>query len=223
MNPAGKLTSVIAGMAAGADSIDDLDVIGSGGRPQLFAGVYACSTLGQSLREFTHGHDLQSASMLRAHPVSLIAAGGLLPGSRCGRSSTSNRCGARSTGRAKQGASFGHTKIAGGQLLFDLDSANNRSPFGGGRYSDLVGLFSPRQIPGFGFGMGDAGIRTGTPLEVRRLGKQIAGAHKAGARVVVIVAPDEWLMTGSTYATSAPANRPQFLGTRPAKQSVTFS
>src|SRR5829696_4805294 len=31
VNPAGKLTSVIAGMAAGADSIDDLDVIGSGG------------------------------------------------------------------------------------------------------------------------------------------------------------------------------------------------
>ncbi len=39
--------------------------------------------------------------------------------------------------------------------VFDSDPANNRSLFGGGRYSDLVGLFSDKQIPGFGFGMGD--------------------------------------------------------------------
>lgn len=39
--------------------------------------------------------------------------------------------------------------------VFDRDPANNRSLFGGGRYSDLVGLFSDRRIPGFGFGMGD--------------------------------------------------------------------
>ena len=31
VNPAGKLTSIIAGMSASADSIDDLDVIRSGG------------------------------------------------------------------------------------------------------------------------------------------------------------------------------------------------
>jgi hypothetical protein len=54
-NPAGKLTSIVAGMAAGADCIDDLDVIRSGGMPRLFDGVYACSTLGQFLREFTYG------------------------------------------------------------------------------------------------------------------------------------------------------------------------
>ena len=59
VNPAGKLTSVIAGMTAGADCIDDLDVLRSGGMPRLFAGVYAPATLGQHLREFTHGHTLQ--------------------------------------------------------------------------------------------------------------------------------------------------------------------
>ena len=73
-NPAGKLTSIIAGMAAGADSIDDLDVIRSGGMQRLFAGVYAPATLGQFLREFTHGHTLQLASVLRAHLVNLVAA-----------------------------------------------------------------------------------------------------------------------------------------------------
>src|SRR3954452_13359694 len=45
-NPAGKLTSIVAGMAAGADSIDDLDAIRSGGMPRLFGGVYAAATLG---------------------------------------------------------------------------------------------------------------------------------------------------------------------------------
>jgi hypothetical protein len=55
-NPVGKLTSIIAGMAAGADCIDDLDVVRSGGMRRLFAGVYAATTLGQFLRECTHGH-----------------------------------------------------------------------------------------------------------------------------------------------------------------------
>jgi histidyl-tRNA synthetase len=120
--------------------------------------------------------------------------------------------------------------------VFDRDPANNRSLFGGGRYSDLAGLFSNRRIPGFGFGMGDvtlldfldthgllprprseadveviptqedlydagravarllreAGVRTTTPLEPRKLGKEIARAAKAGARAVVIIGPDDW-------------------------------
>ena len=71
-NPAGKLTAIIAGMAAGADCIDDLDVIRCGGMRRLFGGVYAPATLGQFLREFTHGHTLQLASVLRAHLVNLV-------------------------------------------------------------------------------------------------------------------------------------------------------
>ena len=54
-NPAGKLSAIIAGMAAGADCIDDLDVIRCGGMGRLFGGVYAPATLGQLLREFTYG------------------------------------------------------------------------------------------------------------------------------------------------------------------------
>jgi hypothetical protein len=46
-NPTPKLTSVIAGMAAGADSIEDLDVIRSGGMKKLFGGVYACAVVAQ--------------------------------------------------------------------------------------------------------------------------------------------------------------------------------
>ena len=49
-NPVPKLLTVIAGMCAGADSIEDLDVLRAGGMPILFDGVYAPSTLGTLLR-----------------------------------------------------------------------------------------------------------------------------------------------------------------------------
>ena len=79
-NPAGKISAIVAGMVAGADSIDDLDVIRHGGMASMFAGVYAPSTLGSFLREFTHGHTLQLASVLRAHLVNLVGHSALLPG-----------------------------------------------------------------------------------------------------------------------------------------------
>lgn len=51
-----KTASVIAGMLAGADSIDGLDLLRHGGMDRLFTGVRAPSTLGTFLRTFTHGH-----------------------------------------------------------------------------------------------------------------------------------------------------------------------
>ncbi len=44
-NPGPKLGTLIAGMCAGADCIDDVDVVRSGGMRALFGGVYAPSTL----------------------------------------------------------------------------------------------------------------------------------------------------------------------------------
>jgi hypothetical protein len=70
-NPSGKVAAIVAGMAAGADSIDDLDVIRHGGMKRLFAGVYAPSILGSFLRAFTHGHVLQLVAVLRAMLVNL--------------------------------------------------------------------------------------------------------------------------------------------------------
>jgi len=116
-NPAGKLTAVIAGMAAGADCIDDLDLIRSGGMARLFGGVYAPATLGQLLREFTHGHTLQLGSVLRAHLVHLVASTGLLPGISQRVFVDIDSLLRPVFGHAKQGASYGHTKIAGKQVL----------------------------------------------------------------------------------------------------------
>ena len=70
-NPAPKLLGVIAGMCAGADSIDDLDMLRAGGMPILFDDVYAPSTLGTLLREFSFGHARQLESVLREHLAAL--------------------------------------------------------------------------------------------------------------------------------------------------------
>ena len=117
VNPAGKLTSIVAGMAAGADCIDDLDLIRSGGMARLFGGVYAPATLGQHLREFSHGHAQQLASVLRAHLVNLTATTGLLPGISQRVFVDIDSLLRPTFGHAKQGASYGHTKIAGKQVL----------------------------------------------------------------------------------------------------------
>ncbi len=117
VNPAGKLTSIIAGMAAGADCIDDLDVVRAGGMPRLFTAVYAPATLGQFLREFTHGHTLQLASVLRTHLVNLAARTDLLPGIGERAFVDIDSLLRPVYGHAKQGASFGHAKVSGRQVL----------------------------------------------------------------------------------------------------------
>ena len=116
-NPAAKITSIVAGLAAGADCIDDLQVTRSGGMSRLFAQVYAPATLGQFLREFTYGHARHLESVMRAHLAGLTARTGCLPGigTRCYIDIDSLL--RPVYGHAKQGASFGHTKISGKQVL----------------------------------------------------------------------------------------------------------
>jgi hypothetical protein len=116
-NPAGKVTSIIAGMAAGADSIDDLDVVRCGGMPRLFGGVYAPATLGQFLREFTHGHTSQLGWVARAHLVSLARRTELLAGIDQQAYIDIDSLLRPVFGYQKQGASFGHAKIAGRVML----------------------------------------------------------------------------------------------------------
>jgi hypothetical protein len=51
-----KVASLVAGMVAGADSIDDMALLRHGGMGRIFARAYAPSTLGSFLRAFTFGH-----------------------------------------------------------------------------------------------------------------------------------------------------------------------
>src|SRR6476659_6349755 len=66
-NPAPKLATLIASMCAGADYIDDVDPVRAGGMKTLFHRVYAPSTVGTLLREFTFGHARQLDSVLAEH------------------------------------------------------------------------------------------------------------------------------------------------------------
>ena len=55
-NPGLKVSSLVAGMVAGADSIEDMAVLRHGGMGKVFTSAYAPSTLGSFLRSFTFGH-----------------------------------------------------------------------------------------------------------------------------------------------------------------------
>jgi hypothetical protein len=116
-NPAPKLTTMIAGMCAGADCIDDVDGVRSGGMKTLFGGVYAPSTIGTLLREFTVGHARQLESVLCEHLRALCERVDLLPGARQRVFVDIDSLVRPVYGHAKQGASYGHTKIAGKQVL----------------------------------------------------------------------------------------------------------
>jgi hypothetical protein len=79
-NPAGKVATIVAGMLAGADSIDDLDIARHGGMRSLFSSVYAPSTLGSFLRTFTHGHVRQLQAAARDTLIGLAARVPILAG-----------------------------------------------------------------------------------------------------------------------------------------------
>src|SRR5690349_10895282 len=75
-----KVPAIVAGMAAGADSIDDLDLLRHGAMPALFGGIRAPSTLGSFLRSFTWGNVLQLGKVHRLLLAELARLAPLLPG-----------------------------------------------------------------------------------------------------------------------------------------------
>ena len=79
-----KVPGIVAGMTAGADSIDDLDLLRHGAMPSLFGGVRAPSTLGSFLRSFTWGNVLQLQKVHREVLAELARRTPLLPGAASG-------------------------------------------------------------------------------------------------------------------------------------------
>lgn len=80
VNPAAKVMTLIAGMVAGADSIEDVDRLRYAGNELLFDEIRAPSTVGTFLRAFTHGHVQQLNAVLRRTLIALAARAPLLPG-----------------------------------------------------------------------------------------------------------------------------------------------
>src|SRR3954469_2720297 len=108
-----KVPALGAGMVAGADSIDDMDLLRHGGMGRLFAGIRAPSTLGTFLRSFTFGHVRQLDSVAAAFLTALAAAAPLLPGADEVALLDLDDTMRETHGYAKQGAGYGYTKVKG--------------------------------------------------------------------------------------------------------------
>jgi hypothetical protein len=117
VNAAVKVPCLVAGMTAGADSIQDMALLRHGALPVLFGGIRAPSTLGSFLRSFTWGNVLQLGKVHREFLAELARRAPLLPGAGVLAFIDVDSQQKRVYGHAKQGAAFGFTKIQGKGLL----------------------------------------------------------------------------------------------------------
>ena len=127
-NAAVKVAAVVAGMVAGADSIDDLDRLRHGGMARLFGGIRAPSTLGTFLRTFTFGHVRQLDKVATQLLVNLAGHTPLLrdAGQICLVDVDDT---VKPTyGYAKQGAGYGYTHVKGLNALIGTLSTPTSAP-----------------------------------------------------------------------------------------------
>ena len=109
-----KAANVVAGMLAGADSIDDLDVLRHGGMGRVFVGVRAPSTLGTFLRRFKFGHVRQLDAVAARTLTGLAAAvPRLLTGTEAVAFIDVDDTIRQVHGYAKQGAAYGYSGVKG--------------------------------------------------------------------------------------------------------------
>ena len=108
-----KVTSVVAGMVAGADSIDDMAILRHGGMRQIFDACYAPSTLGSFLRKLSFGHVRQLDAVASRTLIGLARQAPLLPGIDEYALADMDDSIIEVHGYAKQGAGFGYTKVRG--------------------------------------------------------------------------------------------------------------
>ena len=109
-----KASCVVAGMLAGADSIDDLDVLRHGGMAKVFSGIRAPSTLGTFLRAFTFGHVRQLDAV---HSRVLAGLAAVVPRLLAGTDGMAfvdiDDTVRQVHGYAKQGAAYGYSGVKG--------------------------------------------------------------------------------------------------------------
>jgi len=108
-----KLSALVAGMVAGADSIQDMDLLRHGGMHRVFEGIRAPSTLGTFLREFTFGHVRQLDAVAARFVANLATATPLLPGADQVAYVDIDDTVRQTFGYAKQGAGRGYSGVNG--------------------------------------------------------------------------------------------------------------
>ena len=128
-NAAAKVMALVAGMLAGADSIDDMNLLRHGGMGRLFDRTYAPSTLGSFLREFRFGHVRQLDAVASRVFANLAVDAPLL------RAGDGERVMVdlddtiiEVHGYQKQGAGFGYSGVRGLNALLATASTTSSAP-----------------------------------------------------------------------------------------------
>ena len=126
-----KVASLVAGMVAGADSIDDMALLRHGGMGRVFDHAYAPSTLGSFLRAFTFGHVRQLDAVASRFVTGLAVRTPLI--------GASSQTGGRLLvdvddtiievhGYAKQGSGYGYSEVRGLNALLATVSTSGSAP-----------------------------------------------------------------------------------------------
>jgi hypothetical protein len=194
-----KVTSLVAGMVAGADSIDDMALLRHGGMSRVFARAYAPSTLGSFLRAFTFGHVRQLDAVASRF---LTRLGGQTPLLGSPRAETEHvLVDVDDTiievhGYAKQGAGFGYSGVRGLNALLATATTTDAAPVVVAQRLRKGSCGSPRGAKRL---VADALKTTGALTDARPLvradsafyGRGLVGAAvRAGADVSVTVRMD---------------------------------
>jgi len=187
-NPGVKIGSLVAGMIAGADTIEGMDLLRRGAIPATFGGIRAPSTLGSFLRAFNHGNVRQLAAVHRRVLARLAAQTPLLPGADTLAFVDVDSVQRRVYGAGKQGAAFGHAKIASKSLLVR------------GLNALVAAVSSPVAAPVITTARlrgGNAGSARGAASLVA---EAIGTARAAGATAMIVVRADSAFYAGAFIA-----------------------
>ena len=208
VNAALKVGCLVAGMTAGADSIDDMGLLRHGAMDALFSGVRAPSTLGSHLRSYNWGNVLQLEKAGRELLARLAAQVPLLPGSDVLAFIDIDSAQKRVYGYQKEGARFGHTKIQGKSLLVK------------GLNVLLATICTPLSAPV----IAATRLRGGNAGSSRGAGglaaRAIATAREAGCAGTIVVRMDSAYYSADVIAAVRRAGA-RFSVTVPANASVT--
>lgn len=195
-----KVASLVAGMVAGADSIDDMALLRHGGMGRVFARAYAPSTLGSFLRAFTFGHVRQLDAVASRFLTALAAQAPQVLGDGSGGRVLVDVDDTiiEVHGHAKQGAGFGYSGVRGLNALLATVTTTGSAPVIVAQRLRKGSCGSPRGAKRL---VADAlkTVRTLHPADVRPLlradsafygAPTVGAAVRAGAQVSVTVRLD---------------------------------
>lgn len=123
-----KVSSLVAGMVAGADSIDDMALLRHGAMGKLFDRPYAPTTLGSFLREFTFGHVRQLDAVASRFLIGLAAQSPVVAGIGDRVMVDIDDTIIEVHGYGKQGSGYGYSGVRGLNALIATVTTDQAAP-----------------------------------------------------------------------------------------------